>query len=430
MEDQIEIYSEEVQNIIESRPNWLIRNSIISIFLVLVITLVVTNIIRYPETTKMQAFKIESLTPGYQFISKTQGNLKLLKKNHEIVDKGDWIAYIENTIDIQNIRSVSQYIENAIPFIESESFNNLTVKKDISIGELEIHLNNFNKSLESLQTYLEVNPESYQIKSNQNDIASQKSQIQIKKDEIKELEENLELQRSNMESYKKLFEKGYVSRVQFENVKIAYNEKEREYLNLLSSIESYTSNIVKSKDQSSQIRIGREINIVEMKRNTVNSFSILKEELERWKENNIFIAPYQGEIDYLKVWNDNHFVVPDQHLITLKPMYSGALGRGFITGINLGKVEVGQKVIIKLDGYVSTEYGVLEGVIKDVSSYPNSEGFYTVVMDLPKNLETSYGFAIPFRPELSGQAEIVLKDQSLFELFIKNFMTLIEDGNS
>lgn len=430
MEESIEIYSEEVQSIIESKPSWLIRNSIISIFLVLVIALFVSNIIKYPEITQMQSFKIESQTPSYQFISKTQGNLKLLKENHAIVEKGDWIAYIQNTVEVNVIKDLCAYIINSAPLIESESFNSLVLKKDIAVGELEIYLNTYNKNLESLQTYLKVNPESYQIKANQNEISNQKLQIEIKRKEAIKLEENLKLQQSNVVIKKKLLDKGVISRVDYENSLMDYNQREREFLILLSTIESYNLNIIKSIDQSSQISVDRQINIVDLKRSTINSFLILKEEVERWKENNIFISPYKGEIDYLKVWNDNHFVTPNEHLITLKPENSRVIGRGAISGVNLGKVRIGQKVIIKLDGYVSTEFGVLEGIIKDVSSYPSSEGLYTVIIEFPETLETSYGLAIPFRPELSGQAEIVLKDQSLFELFIKNFLKLLENGNS
>lgn len=428
--NNIEIYSEEVQDIIEHRPNWLIRNSIISIFLIIVIVLAVSCIIKYPETTVLQSLKIEPITPSYQFISQNQGNLKILKENHTKVQKGDWIAYIETTINISNIEELDRYIVETSPLIDSESLNSIKIKKNSQLGELEVYLNNFTKSLESLQAYVRINPEAYEVKALENDIKGQKSQIDIKQDEIKKIKENLDLKKSNLESNRQLYEKGYLSKSDYENILRDYNESEREYYSIQSSVQSYSSGITKSKDQSSQIAVGRQLNLVELKRNVINNFMILKEEFGRWKEKNMFIAPYDGEIDFLKVWNSNHYVAAGEHLITLKPMSEGIMARGYISGKNLGKVEIGQKATIKLEGYLNTEYGMLEGKVQNVSTYPDVEGLYAVTVKLPENLKTTYDVVIPYRPELSGQGEIILKDQTLFELFIKNIKTLIDNGNS
>jgi hypothetical protein len=172
------------------------------------------------------------------------------------------------------------------------------------------------------------------------------------------------------------------------------------------------------------------MSLADMKRNCVTAYSIFKEEFSKWKEKHIFIAPYRGEIDFLKVWNSDHFVMAGDHLMTLKSTNMGIIGRGVITGKNFGKAQKAQKVIIKLDGYTSTEYGILEGKVNNVSIHPNKEGFYVVDIALPSELKTSYGEVIPFQPELSGHGEIILKDQSLFELFIKNIKKLIDNGNA
>lgn len=429
MPNEIEIYSEEVQSIIEHRPNWLIRNSILSIFLILVIVITVSMIVKYPESTVVQGFKLESKTPSYQFISQTQGNLKLLAKNGSKVKKGEWIAFVENTASVESIKEICEYVEFVEPLIYSDSIIQVPIKNEIKAGDLEIYYSGFLKNLETLKTYVELDPDSYKILSDKNEIIGQKTIINSKQQEIKKANENLELKKSKLDANLKLFEKGYLSKIDYENIKQEYNDAEKNYINLLTNVKTQETNIVQLKDRTSQTIVNKKVYLSDLKRNCINSFLVFKEELNKWKEKHIFIAPYNGEVDLLRVWNSNHFVNIGEHLITLKPIDTQVMGRGYITGKNLGKVKKDQKVIIKLDGYLSTEYGLLVGKVNSVSTYPNEENLYMVDVGLSE-LKTSYGVDIPFRPELAGHGEIILKDQTLFELFIKNIKKLVQNGNS
>lgn len=426
----LNIFSEEVQDIIEQKPNWLIRNSIISIFTVLIIVIVISIMIKYPETTIINDFKLESIVPSYQFVAQSNGNLKLLIKNNSIVNKGDWIAFIENSISLNDFLNAEKYLKEIEPYITTDDINNIPINKHFNLGDLEIFYSTFFKNLEILKTHLKVNPESFKIQAFNNEILGQKNILQSKQKELKKIQEIILIQKSKLNANRELYEKGYLSKIEFENTLKEFNEIERNYLNLITTIKLHESNIVQIKDQATQSNVDNSLKLADMKRNCVNSYFIFKEEFSNWKDNHVFIAPYNGKVDFIKVWNSDHFVFTGDHLMSLKSTKLGIIGRGIINGKNIGKVHKDQKVIIKLDGYINSEYGFLEGKVRNVSIHPNKEGFYIVNISLPNDLKTSYGIAIPFQPELSGFGEIILKDQSLFELFIKNIIKFLDNDNT
>ena len=84
---------------------------------------------------------------------------------------------------------------------------------------------------------------------------------------------------------------------------------------------------------------------------------------------------------------------------------------------NLGKVKIGQTVNIKLQNYSEYEFGVLKGIINNISEISNKDGFYTIDVSLPDKLITSYNKKIVFRQEMRGAAEIITEDLRLIERF-------------
>jgi hypothetical protein len=92
---------------------------------------------------------------------------------------------------------------------------------------------------------------------------------------------------------------------------------------------------------------------------------------------------------------------------------------------NSGKIKVGQKVNIKLESFPDTEFGTLQGKVKNISLIPDAEGFYYIDVSLPSILITSYNKEIEFKQEMRGVAEIVTEDLRLIERFFYQFKELV-----
>lgn len=79
-----------------------------------------------------------------------------------------------------------------------------------------------------------------------------------------------------------------------------------------------------------------------------------------------------------------------------------------------GKVNPGQRVLIRLDAYPSSEFGFLEGQI--VNMVPVSlDNHYRANVKLTRGLITNSGNRLPVQPLLQGTAEIMLDEKRLIE---------------
>lgn len=52
---------------------------------------------------------------------------------------------------------------------------------------------------------------------------------------------------------------------------------------------------------------------------------------------------------------------------------------------------------------------------------PNNQAQYNVVLQIDRNLISTYGKALPFKPEMDGWAEIITEDMSLLQCVVNKF---------
>ena len=87
----------------------------------------------------------------------------------------------------------------------------------------------------------------------------------------------------------------------------------------------------------------------------------------------------------------------------------------------IGKVKLGQRVLIRLDAYPSNEFGFIEGRI--ASLVPVSlDNHYRANVKLTNGLITNTGQVLPVQPLLQGVAEVMLDDKRLLD---RIFSTII-----
>ena len=101
-------HSDEIQDIITKAPSWLLRWGISLFFGILLLMLVLSAMIRYPDIVNAP-LKIDSLNPAEPMASKIPGKIEqLLVTPYEIVKTGQPLAYISS-----KEKTSGKYIINA-----------------------------------------------------------------------------------------------------------------------------------------------------------------------------------------------------------------------------------------------------------------------------------------------------------------------------
>lgn len=80
-----------------------------------------------------------------------------------------------------------------------------------------------------------------------------------------------------------------------------------------------------------------------------------------------------------------------------------------------GKVVLGQRVLIRLDGCPEGLPELFEGTVKSISPYPDGNGNYLLEVELREEIYRCLDENPPLIRKMTGTADIVLRERSLFQ---------------
>ena len=422
--DNIELRSESVQDILTRPPHWMIRWGNTVVFIILLMILMMSYLIKYPEfipapivvtsqnpPEKIQArinSKIEKIFIKDQKLVKKDEILMVLQSSGNYLD----ILKLKKIIDFTNSKNISKF-----PIAETSSFK---------LGELQSDYNSFAKAFREEQLFYRLKPYSPENLAANQSISEYKSRIETTKQQFKLEKAKFDLTKTNFQRSQNLFNQGVISKMELENEKIKYLQAEQSLKNLsisLSQLEEGINNVSKTK---SGVLINNEKDKINYSSQTIQLLEQLRKSLTQWEQNYLLVSSTYGTVSFQQFYGENQFIKAGDAIVSIIPKDKMAVvGRMFIPTTNSGKVAKGQKVLIKLDNYRYQEYGIIEGRVQNISLTPDDNGNYYVDVILPKGLKTSYNKILPFDKELKGNAEIVTQDLRLIERFFYQIRKLL-----
>jgi hypothetical protein len=81
---------------------------------------------------------------------------------------------------------------------------------------------------------------------------------------------------------------------------------------------------------------------------------------------------------------------------------------------NASKIKIGQRAVIKLSDFQTSEHEVLEGKVKLIKFFSEEEIYY-IEIELTKITSTTIGKYLSRSKEINGMVEIIIEDLRLFE---------------
>ena len=107
---EIEIRSDEVQEILSHTPNWMIRWGITSIFFLILILIGISYFVKYPDVIKGN-ITLTTEIPPVKLVSKTNGQLtNIYVKNGALIKVNDFIADIESPLTDSAVLYLKQLV--------------------------------------------------------------------------------------------------------------------------------------------------------------------------------------------------------------------------------------------------------------------------------------------------------------------------------
>jgi multidrug efflux pump subunit AcrA (membrane-fusion protein) len=419
LNDGLKIYSEEVRDVLSDPPKTILRwgNTILLGFLFILFLL--SWFIKYPDIITTQII-ITSNIPPEKLVAKMPGKIEvILVKDRANILKNKPLAVIENSANYKDVFLLKSIIDtinidkNKFPFEKLKSAQLGEVESYFAVFQKESIADDLNAKLQPYQ--VEGTAQSYeaiQLKERLNLLESQKSINQIE----------LVLQKSDLERYQGLFNKGIIATQELEKHKLTYLQVERSYKSLLSTISQLKSSLNELNRSSKTTQINESKENVNLQRNVIQAFYQLKKAIKDWELNYVLRSSIDGKVSFLQLWAENQTVNAGDNVFAVIPTNeNGYIGKVKAPAQNSGKIKIGQTVNIRLANYPDREFGIIKGIIKAISLTPDKYGNLLINVSLPKGLETSYKKQIVFQQEMSGTADIVTEDLRLIERLLYQF---------
>ncbi|HZS09476.1 MAG TPA: HlyD family efflux transporter periplasmic adaptor subunit [Blastocatellia bacterium] len=139
-------------------------------------------------------------------------------------------------------------------------------------------------------------------------------------------------------------------------------------------------------------------------------------------------APVSGVITTLEVRSSGAVVQPGQTVATIAPAGARLLLETQVLNKDVAMVDKGLPVKLQFDAFPYQDYGVIEGVVVDISpDAQNSKeqgSFYKVMIAPQQNEFIARGRRLPLRPGLTATALVITARKSVLSILLEPFNRL------
>ena len=429
--NNIELRSEEVQEILGKPPNWIIRSAITILFFVILTLIVGSYFFKYPDFINAR-ITIISKNPPIPIVAKTSGKLEyLLVTDRQYVIRGQIIGIIENPADFHDVLKLKNYLDS-IKYM----FNNpaeiiaIALPEQLKLGPNQSYYTTFISQWNEYESFIQLDSYGQQMKSLLNQTSDNKLYLTLMREQIGILKEDLELSDKQLVRDSILYSKEVLSQMQFEQSQTAYYRQKYNYKNAISNLSNTQIQINQLEQQLLGLKIQKSEQRKKLLAGLKERFENLNAQIESWEQTYVLKSSIDGIITFTDLWYENQQIQMGSTVFTIVPKIElPPIGKLVMPIIGSGKVEKGQKVIIKLDNFPYLEYGLLEGVISTISLVPvitSNGGYYIAEVKLNNGLKTNYSKQLSFNQEMQGTAEIITNDRRLIERFIQPLIAIIK----
>lgn len=416
IEDEIDNNSESIQDIIGTNPSAIVRWGNTFMFVICTILISLCWIIKYPDTIMSQITIKTSINPK-PVTAKLDGKLiKLLIKDGDIVKRGQELGYIEGLANVEDVLTLESNLLKIDTILISGKWDDIKKIDFIKFnrfGEIQNPFETFYISLQTLQAYWNGSIITGKKQLIQNEISTLSSLSSNLSEQEGEVKKDLKLAEDVYKTNLNLFFDNVIPLAELQQIESKYIAKKLLYKQLQSNILNNTNSHYSTTKQLIDIND----NIEQEKLNFMKQFNTLKNDVSNWKHQFILSASDNGKISFAGSVEEFQSVAKGQDLFYVMPENIYYLGEINLDQYNLGKVENGQTVIIKLKSYPFEEYGVVRGVIDNISEIDVNKQ-YLVKVKLPDGITTNLKKKLKFRFGMLGDAEIITKNTKVIDKLI------------
>ena len=411
-EKDIELRCEEVQEILTRPPHALIRWGITVFFGVLALLFIGGSFFKYPDIVSA-GITITTEHPPVWIVARGSGKIQeVYRKDRETIKAGDIIAVLENPAITAHVLELKERITS---FILTDSCICQTVfPEKPELGNIQNAYASFIKCLTDYRNFLSIDLYAQKEQAACKELQEYQKYIRHLNKQAELDEEQVQIASATHSREKKLFDKGLISKADYEEAQQTYLNRRQGREQLMTSLSSARIQEAQLQQNIVEIRMERNREANTISTSLKSALNDLQVSISDWELGYLFTSPASGILSYNNIWQKNQNVNAGDKVFSIVASTPGdIIGKIKLPVSGSGKVCPGQRVNISVTGYPYMEFGFLTGEVRSVSLLASEDNMYTLTVSLSQNLCTSYGKQLDFKGELSGTAEVMTDERSV-----------------
>jgi len=416
--ENINIRSDEVNDILGKPPAAIIRYGITVIFAIIFTVFSFSFIFRYPDIISGYFF-IQTSNPPVFLLSNSNGIIQsLFVEDGDSVSNGHLLAIIGNPADFESYKNLKQLLEIRPEPIKVQDVWDSLGGNSGKLGELQVPFATYLKAIEDYSTFVNIAVHHKKREDMTKKIKELKDHKRLYEKQVIDSKSNYTLAEKNHERHLKAFSENVITRAEYEQNQKELLAQKMALTNSEIALSNVKLTILETEQQLNELDINRQ-QIESERISTINqSFENLQSAIANYENRFCIISPISGQVAFSGIHKENQNVGNGQHVMTIVPFdKSQIVCRISIPVHRAGKVRNNQEVNLKFNDFPDKEFGIVIGKLHSISTVPDS--VYIGTLFLPDTLVTSYGKKLPFKQNMSGIAEIITEDIVLAERFIQ-----------
>jgi len=425
---EIELRSEEVQEVLGSVPSWILRRGITLLACIVAILILGSWLFKYPEIIPAPLV-LTSATPPAGIVAKTSGKLSVLQvRDQQTVRAGDCLALLDNPAGYQDIIFLKSELCKVMIAVKSERTYDIS-RKELKLGAIQSSYSGFIVNLESYNKFLELNYYPRKMQATRKSIEANKQHYKsvLNQKEIVNKQHELELKSFNRDDY--LRKQNMISEQESDKAKSQLLQSDMSVQNMHSTLENMQIQIIQMEENLVDIEqqyLEKKNSLLSQIKTNINQ---LENEIRSWEMTYVLSSPIAGKVTFTNYWAVNQNIMAGDVVFTVIPnVQTELIGKAQLPIERSGKVKTGQSVNVHFNSYPDNEFGMVVGKVSRISLIPTKDGKYIVEVKFPNGLTTSYGKILPLSQEMTASADIITDDLRLIEQFLQPLRKIFKNN--
>lgn len=416
-----ELNSEEVQEIITAVPAWILRWGISFVFAILAGIILLSALIEYPDVVKTE-LKVNSLNAPKKVLARQDGKItSLLVREGEMVSEKQSLAFLESTgnhKDVLLLNAALKKLQNI-----SQSKIGFTLPANLSLGELQSSYQIFYQQYLQYQSTQQNGYYLSKIAFLEKDLRS----IDALKSQIRHQKEVQKLEYANQEqeyrAYQKLYNNKVISRSEF-------IQQENKYLAAKYPLQQTETSILNNTNSYS----AKEKELLDLRHTIADERAKFMQALDQcvnesnhWIQQYILLSPVKGKVSYAGIIQQNQNVAANQEVFVVNPGNTDFFGEVQIPQYNMGKIQKGERTLVKLKSYPYEQYGLIRGRLSYISDVAYHDSVFIAKISFEHFENKDHTRKVVLKNGMQADAEIITEESSLLERFFRTMTKIVRE---